>query len=160
MSTYRIHFALPTDDAFSLSPDLVEATSGPRAVAEWRSRRTVRATLEAYPVEVSAEPDLGASEIACAVADAWAGTPTIAQREGLGGMSPEFMAALDRLEAVTRPSALRKVSSDVAFVQNGRGVPWTEVTTEDLRVTLTRRIDTPQRLACAEAEWLRRFGKG
>lgn len=55
------------------------------------------------------ERGLCASEIACAVADAWAAVPALTQRDGLEGMSPEFMAALDRLEAATRGSALRKV---------------------------------------------------
>lgn len=55
--------------------------------------------------EAAREEDaLCASEIACAVADAW--VPI--KLSGLG-MDRTLAAALDRLESVTRPSAMRKV---------------------------------------------------
>lgn len=50
--------------------------------------------------------DLQGIELACEVADAWV---RIEGHEGATNVSCELRDALDRLEAVTRPSALRKV---------------------------------------------------
>jgi hypothetical protein len=53
--------------------------------------------------------DLGASEIACAVADAWAAQRPREFGHSHPGLTSALIEALDRLEAVTRASALRKV---------------------------------------------------
>lgn len=50
------------------------------------------------------ELKLGASEIACAVADAFVAMPAASRL-----IRQPLLAALDRLEAATRGSALRKV---------------------------------------------------
>ena len=54
--------------------------------------------------------DLGASEIACAVADAWAAMTDVEKGRVAAVPQGQFLyPTLDRLEAATRGSALRKV---------------------------------------------------
>lgn len=72
-------------------------------------RKSEEALFKAFDASWESEEIkwLQASEIACAVADAW-----VKERphpEVVAYMLPTTFAALDRLEAVTRPSAMRKV---------------------------------------------------
>lgn len=53
--------------------------------------------------------DLCASEISCAVADAWAADRMAARAADVFDAHPGLARALDHLEIVTRDSALRKV---------------------------------------------------
>lgn len=67
---------------------------------------TTRTRAGRYTPDCSEAVDLRASEIACAVADAWITAQGVEHGEERRQL---LFAALDRLEAITRPSAMRKV---------------------------------------------------
>lgn len=50
------------------------------------------------------------------------------------------------------------MNEKVAFVQNGRDVPWNEVTVDDLRATMMNYPST-EAARYSRIEWLRRTGK-
>lgn len=71
------------------------------------TRRAMRKARVKDAVEVI---DLQASELACDVADAWVGARDVISTEyDDRGAVKKLDLALDRLELVTRPSAMRKV---------------------------------------------------
>jgi len=96
--------------AYSAGKPMKRLTPHDAKVAFKRASRALDDDMEAI--------DLGASEIACAVADAWAAELVRVKRtlphdsdaeEVLRDRDPVMFKALQRLEAITRPSAVRKV---------------------------------------------------
>jgi hypothetical protein len=77
-----------------------------------REAETRRMMLEARIDDEQEVMDLQASELACAVADAWArARPTLlcGDYPDLDSYAPGLEKALNRLELITRPSAMRKI---------------------------------------------------
>lgn len=74
-----------------------------------RAAETRRAMVVARIDDEVEVADLQASELACDVADAWAGAERTFDLQLVPGVSRRLAKALDRLELVTRPSAMRKV---------------------------------------------------
>jgi hypothetical protein len=84
--------------AYSAGKPMKHLTSHDAKVAFKRASRALDDDMEAI--------DLGASEIACAVADAWEKWRQVGGWEHVPG---DLHMELERLEAITRPSAVRKV---------------------------------------------------
>jgi hypothetical protein len=74
-----------------------------------RAAETRRMMIEARIDDEQEVMDLQSSELACDIADAWVKHPTSWDLGHKIGISKEFARTLDRLELITRPSAMRKV---------------------------------------------------